>query len=39
MIRHDHARQGVQQMGEQYPEKDSALLSKGYKYLKAISFL
>ena len=39
MIRHDHARQGVQQMGEQYPEKDSALLSKGYKYLKAINFL
>lgn len=39
MIRHDNARQGVQQMGEHYPEKDPALLSKGCNYLKAIDFL
>ena len=39
MIRHDNARQGVQQMGEYYPEKDPALLSKGCNYLKAIGFL
>ena len=39
MIRHDHARQGIQQMGEHYPEKDSELLSKGYQYLKSIGFL
>lgn len=39
MIRHDNARQGVRQMGEQYPEKDAALLSKGCNYLKAIGFL
>jgi len=26
-------------MGEQYPEKDPALLSKGCNYLKAIGFL
>ncbi len=39
MIRHDNARKGVQQMGEHYPEKDTALLSKGCTYLKAIGFL
>ncbi|AUG05173.1 amino acid adenylation domain-containing protein [Pseudomonas sp. S09G 359] len=39
MIRHDNARRGVQQMGEQYPEKDAALLSKGCSYLKTIGFL
>ncbi|MBW8130788.1 MULTISPECIES: amino acid adenylation domain-containing protein [Pseudomonas] len=39
MIRHDNARQGVQQMGAHYPDKDSALLSKGCNYLKAIGFL
>jgi len=39
MIRHDNAQRGVQQMGEQYPEKDPALLSKGCNYLKAIGFL
>ncbi|WP_426130669.1 amino acid adenylation domain-containing protein [Pseudomonas sp. DWP1b1] len=39
MIRHDNARQGVQQMGAHYPEKDPALLSKGCNYLKAIGFL
>lgn len=39
MILHDNARRGVQQMGEQYPEKDPALLSKGCNYLKAIGFL
>ncbi|MGY2254698.1 amino acid adenylation domain-containing protein [Pseudomonas reactans] len=39
MIRHDNARQGVQQMGARYPEKDPALLSKGCNYLEAIGFL
>lgn len=39
MILHDNARQGVQQMGAHYPEKDPALLSKGCNYLKAIGFL
>jgi amino acid adenylation domain-containing protein/thioester reductase-like protein len=39
LIRHDNARLGVQQMGERYPEKDSALLDKGCHYLKAIGFL
>ncbi|WP_455823985.1 amino acid adenylation domain-containing protein [Pseudomonas graminis] len=39
MIRHDNAQKGVQQMGEHYPEKDTALLSKGCTYLKAIGFL
>ena len=39
MIRHANARQGVQQMGAHYPEKDSALLSKGCNYLEAIGFL
>ena len=39
MILHDNARRGVQKMGEQYPEKDATLLSKGCNYLKAISFL
>ena len=39
MIRHDNARQGIQQMGARYPEKDPALLSKGCNYLKTIGFL
>ena len=39
MIRYDNARLGVQQMGEHYPAKDTALLSKGCNYLKAIGFL
>lgn len=39
MIRHDNARQGVHRMGEQYPEKDPSLLSKGCNYLRAIGFL
>ncbi|QHF42358.1 peptide transporter [Pseudomonas sp. S35] len=39
MIRHDNARHGVQQMGEQYPDKDPVLLSKGCNHLKAIGFL
>jgi len=39
MIRYDNARQAVQQMGAQYPEKDPALLSKGCDYLKATGFL
>ena len=39
MIRHDNARHSVQQMGECYPEKDAALLSKGSHYLKTIGFL
>lgn len=38
-IRHDNARRGIQQMGEHYPEKDAALLSKGCNYLKTIGFL
>jgi len=38
-IRHDNARRGVQQMGEEYPRKDPALLSKGCSYLKTIGFL
>ena len=39
MIRHDNAQHGVQQMGEQYPEKNAELLSKGCTYLKTIGFL
>ncbi|UII71710.1 amino acid adenylation domain-containing protein [Pseudomonas sp. HN11] len=39
MIRHDNARQGIQQMKADYPEKDPALLNKGCNYLKAIGFL
>ena len=39
MIRHDNARYAMQQMGEQYPAKDPALLRKGCNYLKAIGFL
>ena len=39
MIRHDNARRGVHEMGEQYPEKAPALLSKGCDYLKTIGFL
>ncbi|MEX5559764.1 amino acid adenylation domain-containing protein [Pseudomonas rhodesiae] len=39
MIVHDNARRGVEQMGEHYPEKDPALLNKGFEYLKAIGFL
>jgi thioester reductase-like protein len=39
MIRHGNARRGVQQMGEHYPEKDPALLSKGCTYLKTTGFL
>ncbi|MFC6298944.1 amino acid adenylation domain-containing protein [Pseudomonas sp. CCM 7893] len=39
MIRHDNARQGVEQMGTQYPEKDPALLRKGCHYLRHIGFL
>ncbi len=39
MICHDSARRGVQQMGEQYPEKDPTLLGKGCNYLQAIGFL
>lgn len=39
MILHDNARHGVQQMGERYPDKEPALLSKGCNYLKAIGFL
>ena len=39
MIRHDNARYGVRAMGEQYPEKNPALLSKGCDYLKTIGFL
>ncbi|MBY8948117.1 non-ribosomal peptide synthetase [Pseudomonas sp. SH10-3B] len=38
-ILHDNAQRGVELMGEQYPEKDPALLSKGCNYLKAIGFL
>ena len=38
-IRHDNARRGVHRMGEQYPEKDSLLLSKGCNYLKTVGFL
>ncbi len=37
-IRHENAREGVRQMGAHYPEKDSALLSKGCEYLKTIGF-
>lgn len=36
LICHDNARQGVEAMGEQYPEKNRALLRKGCDYLKAI---
>ncbi|MFC6336703.1 amino acid adenylation domain-containing protein [Pseudomonas sp. CCM 7891] len=39
MIRHDNARQGVEQMGARYPEKDGALLRKGCQYLNRIGFL
>ncbi|WP_312407874.1 amino acid adenylation domain-containing protein [Pseudomonas rhodesiae] len=38
-ILHGNARRGVQDMGEQYPEKDQALLDKGCYYLKTIGFL
>lgn len=39
MIRHDNARAGIEKMGTQYPDKNSALLRKGCDYLKAIGFL
>ena len=39
MIRHDNAHHGVRAMGEQYPKKNPALLSKGCEYLKTIGFL
>ncbi len=39
MIRHDNAQHGVQLMGEQYPEKNAVLLSRGCNYLKTIGFL
>lgn len=39
MIRHEHARHGVEQMGSQYPEKEPALLRRGCQYLNAIGFL
>ncbi|MPR03594.1 non-ribosomal peptide synthetase [Pseudomonas sp. MAFF 212408] len=39
MICHDNARRGVQAMGEQYPQKDPALLRKGCDHLKAIGFI
>ncbi|WP_448653496.1 amino acid adenylation domain-containing protein [Pseudomonas fluorescens] len=38
-ICHDNARQGVDAMGEHYPQKDPALLRKGCDHLKAIGFL
>ena len=39
MICHDNARQGVESMGEQYPQKEPALLRRGCDHLKAIGFL
>ncbi len=39
MILHENAQRGVEQMGEQYPDKTPALLSRGCNYLKAIGFL
>jgi amino acid adenylation domain-containing protein/thioester reductase-like protein len=39
MIRHDNARQAIEQMSARYPEKDCALLRKGCQYLKHIGFL
>lgn len=39
MICHDNARQGVEAMGEHYPQKDPALLRKGCDHLRAIGFL
>lgn len=38
-ICHENARRGIHAMGEQYPEKSPALLSKGCNYLKTIGFL
>jgi hypothetical protein len=39
MICHDNARQGVESMGEQYPQKEPALLRRGCDHLRAIGFL
>lgn len=39
MICHENARQGVEAMGERYPQKDATLLRRGCDHLSAIGFL
>lgn len=38
-IAHANARDGVQRMGERYPEKSPALLERGCRYLQDIQFI
>lgn len=39
MICHENARQGVEAMGERYPQKDATLLRRGCDHLSTIGFL
>ncbi|MEE1926394.1 amino acid adenylation domain-containing protein [Pseudomonas sp. 148P] len=39
LIDHANAREGVQRMGARYPEKSTALLERGCRYLREIRFI
>lgn len=39
LIEHANAREGVRSMGERYPEKNTALLERGCRYLREIRFI
>lgn len=39
LIDHANAREGVQRMGDRYPEKNPALLARGCQYLREIQFI